>query len=79
MIATRPNRYPQKAVVDRQKNVPHDSIALLEILKPAPPKTKLIAVTTNSAKNNTPPELPMSLLENTYETGKRKKKMGPVW
>jgi hypothetical protein len=59
MIATRPKIYPQKAVTERQKKVPQDSIALAEIV-PAPPSTKLMEVTTNSAKNNTPPELPTS-------------------
>ena len=59
IIATLPTRYPQKAVIDRQKNVAHDSMALAEIV-PAPPKIRLIDVTTNSARNKIPPELPTS-------------------
>ena len=60
MTAIRPNKYPQNAVIERQKNVPHDSIALAEIV-PAPPRMRLIDVTTNSARNKIPPELPISL------------------
>jgi hypothetical protein len=57
--ATLAQRYPQKAAEDKQKKHTHDSIALAEIV-PAPPRRKLIEVTTNSAKNKTPPELPTS-------------------
>ena len=59
IMATRPTRYPQKAVIDKQKKVAHDSIALAEIV-PAPPNIRLIDVTTNSARNKIPPELPTS-------------------
>mmetsp|Transcript_11615 Transcript_11615/g.32056 ORF Transcript_11615/g.32056 Transcript_11615/m.32056 type:complete len:265 (-) Transcript_11615:398-1192(-) len=59
ITATRPKRYPQKHVAERQKKVAQDSIADAEIV-PAPPKMRLTDVTTNSAKNSTPPELPTS-------------------
>ena len=58
-MATRPTRYPQKAVIERQKKVAQDSIALAEMV-PAPPNIRLIDVTTNSARNKIPPELPTS-------------------
>jgi hypothetical protein len=59
VTATRPKRYPKKLVDDSKKNVPQDSMALAEIV-PAPPKIRLIDVTTNSAKNRIPPLLPIS-------------------
>lgn len=46
--ATLPNKYPQNEVSERQKKHPQDSMALAEIV-PAPPRTRLIEVTMNSA------------------------------
>mmetsp|Transcript_10472 Transcript_10472/g.15254 ORF Transcript_10472/g.15254 Transcript_10472/m.15254 type:complete len:138 (+) Transcript_10472:131-544(+) len=57
--ATRAKRYPQKAVEDKMKKTPQDSIAEAETV-PAPPRIKLMDVTTNSARKRTPPELPTS-------------------
>ena len=59
MRATLPNKYPQNAVDERTKKQLHDSTEDAEIV-PAPPKMKLMDVTTNSARNRTPPELPRS-------------------
>lgn len=56
----RPNRAktkPKNAVDDKQKKVIQDSRAL-EVTVAAPPRSRLIAVTTNSARKNIPPELP---------------------
>jgi hypothetical protein len=59
MRATLANTYPQNEADERQKKVHQDSIADAEMV-PAPPKTKLTEVTTNSARNKMPPEDPTS-------------------
>lgn len=53
------NTNPQNEVLARQKKVIHDSSAR-EVTVAAPPRRRLMAVTTNSAKNMIPPELPRS-------------------
>ena len=55
--ATLANKYPTKEVADMKKNVIQLSTALVDIVA-APPSSKLIVVTTNSARNRMPPELP---------------------
>lgn len=55
--ATLAKRYPTNDVAERKKKVIQLSTALVEIVA-APPRSKLMVVTTNSARNKIPPELP---------------------
>lgn len=50
---------PQNAIEDKQKKVIHES-SVLEVIVAAPPRSRLTAVTMNSAKKTMPPELPTS-------------------
>jgi hypothetical protein len=57
-----PNRNPKQAVEEKQKHKPHDLREVTENV-PTPPKSILIDIITNSAKNISPPELPISFTE----------------